>query len=181
MSLAKTEARTVRLQRTLCCGLALVVLVGCSALFDAPSYENVAASEMGQILGDVVREQAAEMARQGSERVSRTAEDGMVELQRVIVFPYPDGTTGERSRNWPVMRVDKIGQRLPQLVLESPMRGLVFLNDREIGLVQDDSVRIITLDVGEHHIRIERPPKVPMVAQFYADRGERIILRWESR
>lgn len=161
--------------------LTLFALSGCSTLFDAPSFENMASQQADEVLKDVVREQATEMARQGMERVGQLAEDGKQALQRVIVFPYPDGAVGISERSWPVMRVEKAAQAQPQLVLESPMRGLVFLDEREIGLVQDGSVRIVTLTAGDHQIRIEHPQMPPMVAQFYIDNGERITLRWESR
>lgn len=131
------------------------------------------------MLEEVVTDQATRMTERGRERMTSLASEGLNDLQRVIVFPYAANMVGVSTRSWPVMRVDTVGQGPPQLVLKSPIGGLVFLNDREIGLVQDDSVRIVTLAPGEHRIRIEQALLPPMVAQFHIDEGERITLRWE--
>lgn len=155
-------------------------MLGCSTLFDAPSFEDLASRQAGQMLEEVVTDEATRLSEQGRERITSLANEGLNELQRVIVFPHNGNMVGVSTRSWPVMRVDKVGQGPPQLVLESPIRGLVFLDDREIGLVQDDSVRIVTLAAGEHRIRIEQARMPPMAAQFYIDNGERITLRWES-
>ncbi len=159
------------------CGL----LAGCQTLFDAPSLEDIAAQEGSRIMEEAIGDQITRMTEAGTERITTLAADAPDGLQRVIVFPYPGNAVGVSTRSWPVMRVDRVAQAQPQLVLESPIRGLVFLDDREIGLVQDNSVRFVTLAAGEHSIRIEQARLPPMVAQFYIENGERITLRWESR
>jgi len=111
---------------------------------------------------------------------------------RTIVFSKPSGEVGISERGWPVMHIDKVvakqgrglqgtAQTEPKLVLEGPVRGVVFLDEREMGLVHEGSVRIITLTPGEHHIRIKHPLSPPMQAQFYIEADERITLRWEMR
>ena len=67
-----------------------------------------------------------------------------------------------------------------ELVLESPMPGLVFLDENGIGLVQDGSVRAMSLEPGQHSIRIEQSALPPMVVDFFVDEGERATLRWQS-
>lgn len=132
------------------------------------------------MLEEIVTDQATRQSEQGRERITSVINEDLNDLQRVIMFPHTGNMVGVSTRNWPVMRVHKVEQGPPQLVLEGPIRGLVFLDDREIGLVQDGSVRIVTLEGGEHRIRIEQARMPPMVAQFYIDNGERITLRWES-
>lgn len=155
---------------------------GCSTLFDSPSFERAASEQVDQVLEEAVRERIEALEQQGRERIGDWSTAGREALQRVIVFPKPSGAVEISDRGWPVMRIDKVApQGQPQLVLEGPVRGVVFLDDREIGLVQDGSARIVTLVPGDHQIRIEHPRTPPMMAQFYIETDERITLRWESR
>ncbi|WP_157659222.1 hypothetical protein [Thauera butanivorans] len=189
MSLETIEARTPSgpaYARCLLPCLYGAVMLGaasaCSTLFDAPSFERAASGQVDQVLEEAVRERIEALQQQGRERIGDWSMAGKEALQRVIVFPKPSGAVGISDRGWPVMRIDKVAaQRQPQLVLEAPVRGVVFLDEREIGLVQDGSARIVTLVPGEHQIRIEHPLTPPMMAQFYIETGERITLRWESR
>jgi hypothetical protein len=162
--------------------MTLCVSSACSFLFDAPSFGRSAREQAASALEEAVQEQNTEMMQTARDRIGDWILTGEGELQRVITFPFFGGTDEAAGRGWPVMRVNKVAaQSPPQLVLESPMRGMVFLDDREIGLVQDGSARIVTLTPGEHQIRIEQPQVFPMVAQFFIETGERITLRWESR
>ncbi len=154
----------------------------CSILFDSPSPGYSARDQAGSALEEAAREQGAEMAQTARDRIGDWVLTGEGELQRVITFPFFGSTDEANGRGWPVMRVNKVAaQSKPQLVLESPMRGMVFLDEREIGLVQDGSARIVTLTPGEHQIRIELPRVPPMAVQFFIETGERVTLRWESR
>jgi hypothetical protein len=163
--------------------MTLCVSSACSILFDSPSFGRSAREQAESALEAAVEEQNAEMMQTPRDRIDDWMLAGEGELQRVITFPFFGDTDKEADRRgWPVMRVNKVtAQSQPQLVLESPMRGMVFLDEREIGLVQDGSARIVTLTPGEHQIRIEQPRVPPMVAQFFIMTGERITLRWESR
>jgi len=151
------------------------------SLLDSP--ETIASKQASQALEGAVREQVEALAQQGKERiidaVTASSKKG---AERIIAFPKPDGTVGVSAHGWPVMHIEQVAaQRPPQLLLEGPVRGVVFLDDEQIGLVQAGTVRVLTLAVGEHQIRIEHPLAPVMTAQFYIATGERIRLRWETR
>jgi len=151
------------------------------SLLDSP--ETIARKQATQALEGAVREQAEALAQQGKERMVDAVKAGSKKgAERIIAFPKPDGTVGVSERGWPVMRIEQAAaQRPPQLVLEGPVRGVVFLDGTQIGLVQAGTVRVLTLAVGEHQIRIEHPLAPAMTAQFHIETGERIRLRWETR
>gem|GEM_PF-2725838 len=168
-----------RLVLALCAALWLAAISACSILFDAPPAETNAEQAL-QRFGKTVSEQADSLAQQGSQRMDDAQAAGRRGAARLLPFSSPDAAV-DRVRDWPLMRIDYIAaQHPPQLVLEGPVRGIVWLDGREIGLVQEDSVRIITLSAGEHHIRIEHPLMSAQTAQFYIESGERITLRWQQ-
>jgi len=160
----------------LCAGaLLLLGASACSILFDAPPGEADAEQTL-QRLGKTVQEQADTLAQQSRQPVG----DAQQSLSSELMFSTDAKTASE---HWPVMRIERAAssEHPPQLVLEAPMRGIVWLDGREIGLVQEGSVRIVTLSAGEHQIRVKHPLAPLMTAQFYIEMGERIRLRWESR
>jgi len=164
-------------------GAIAVLLTASSAacsLLDSP--ETIASKQATQALEGAVREQVEALAQQGKERIVDAVTAGRKGGERIIAFPKPDGTVGVSERGWPVMRIEQVAaQRPPQLVLEGPVRGVVFLDDAPIGLVQAGTARVLTLTPGEHQIRIEHPLASAMTAQFHIETGERIRLRWETR
>jgi len=176
-------APVLRLYRRLLRGCGVVMMVASSAacsLLDSP--ETLASKQAAQALEGAVREQVEALVQQGKERIVDAVTADKKGAERVIAFPKPDGTVGVSERGWPVMHIEQVAaQRPPQLVLEGPVRGVVFLDDAQIGLVQAGTVRVLTLTVGEHQIRIEHPLAPAMTAQFHIEMGERIRLRWETR
>jgi len=172
-----------RLYRRLLHGGGVVMMAAISAacsLLDSP--ETIASKQASQALEGAVREQVETLAQQGKERIVDAITAGKKRAERIIAFPKPDGTVGMSERGWPVIHIEQVAaQHPPQLVLEGPVRGVVFLDDTQIGLVQAGTVRVLTLTVGEHQIRIEHPLAPAMTAQFHIETGERIRLRWETR
>jgi len=153
--------------RCACVSALLAVSAACSSLL--PSPETIAVQQAKQSLQKAVQEQAQTLAQSAGKQVA----------QRVIAFTNTDGIVGHDDAGWPLMQIEAVAaQRPPQLILEGPLRGVVILDDQEMGLVQPDSVRIVTLAPGEHQIRIEHPTAPTMTAQFYIDTGERMTLRW---
>lgn len=158
---------------------------GCSILFDAPSVEGVSAAQSKEVLKEVARreaEAAAEHARErASERITSVRQDGADYPQRMFLFEPSGARPDLNIRNGPMMVVSWRGGAGAELVLESPMPGLVYLDENAIGLVQDGSVRAMSLQPGAHRVRIEQLARPPMVVDFFVDEGERVTLRWQSR
>jgi len=167
---------TLCLLRHGCLAVLLAVGAACSSLLNSP--ETIIAEQAKQSLRRAVQDQVEGLVQSAGD-VAVTA--GKQAAQRIIVFTKSDGTTGIGDYGWPVMLIESVAtQRPPQLLLEAPMRGVIVLDDQEIGLVQENSIRIVTLAPGEHRIRIEHPNAPTMTAQFYIDTGERITLRWNA-
>lgn len=169
----------------------------CSTLFDAQLVEGVArASTEAVIEGamgvptdlagsarDIAMQTAGDMAGRAADQAGE-AIAAQVEALQIETSPL-DMRTPELAplppRTLPVLQVDRGGSGQPQLIIESPAHGIVFINNAEMGLVQKGIIRVVTLPPGEHVVRIEQPPTSPMRARFFIDQGERITLRWETR
>jgi len=159
-----------------CIAAVLVASAACSSLLDSP--ETIAAKQAKQSLRRAVQDRVEPLVQSAGDAAVMA---GRRAAQRVIVFTKNDGTVGAGEYGWPVMHIESVtAQRSPQLLLEGPVRGVVVLDDQEIGLVQEGSIRIVTLVPGQHQIRIEHPNVPTMTAQFYIDTGERMTLRWNA-
>lgn len=169
----------------------------CSTLFDAQLVEGVgrasteaviegvmgAPTDLAGSARDIAMQTAGEMAGRAAEQAGGALaariealqiETSPLDMRNPELAPLP-------PRPLPVLQVDRGGTGQPQLVIESPAHGIVFVNDAEMGLVQKGIIRVLTLSPGEHVVRIEQPPTSPMRARFFIDQGERITLRWETR
>jgi len=171
-----------RLLLILFCAFLLAVLGACSILFDAPPEQANNAEYAVQTLEKTMRERGETFVKQSEQFKDNALTAGRQTVSREIVFTSPDGITRSSRQSWPVMHIANIApQHPPQLLLEGPVNGSVWLDERELGLVQTGSVRIVTLHAGEHKVRIEHPLMPAITAQFYIEQGERITLRWETR
>jgi len=157
--------------------LGTAALSACSILFDAPPSE--ADSEQAlQRFNQAAKEQADSLVQQNRQRLNAAGQ----QWSREMAFSSPDAATSSAKLRWPVMRIEQVApQHPPQLMLEGPIQGIVWLDEREIGWVREGSVRVVTLTAGEHNIRIEHPLAPAMSVQFYIESGERITLHWQAR
>lgn len=180
----RASAAGVRGMAGVLLALALFASAGCSILLDTPSAEGVSVAQSREVLNELARreaEAAAEPAREAAiERVARMGQEASSYPERTIVFGPSGGEHDPLGRSGPVMVVSWRGGAGAELVLESPMPGLVFLDENGIGLVQDGSVRAMSLEPGQHSIRIEQSALPPMVVDFFVNEGERATLRWQS-
>lgn len=170
----------------------------CSILFDAQLVEGVgrasteaviegvmgAPTDLAGSARDIAMQTAGDMAGRAADQAGEAlaAQIASIPMETSpLDMRTPELVAKEYTRALPVLQVDRGGTGQPQLVLESPAPGIVFINDAEMGLVQKGVIRVLTLAPGEHVVRIEQPPTLPMRARFFIDQGERITLRWDTR
>lgn len=156
---AGTDGRAVV---TLLFGGGLLLMGGCSVAFDAPapSANQEVRAQVRRDLADIAAEEASGKVKSVKDRAVTMVQEG-------------GGQGGEA----PSLSFEKFAATMPQLLMRGTDNAIVWVDGDKL---EPNSIagqdRIVLIAPGHHELKVKYPNRPLFTANFYIEKGERVIM-----
>jgi len=159
-------------------GAAILLLAGCSTLFDAPQpaqdvSQDTAIEVMSKLSSTNVQDEATNEATKASKTAAANATGKVYSNTSTS-----ESKTASGERKVPSLSFERVKADMPQLAVWGLDEAKFLVDDEQIELGKmTQAGRIALIAPGRHRLQVKCPFDPPFSADFYLEKGDRAVLR----